>query len=284
MALNTFVQDFPDWMQPRSPWTQQDVGQLLDRGVRKRQQDQAMVLQLREMALREKSTTIMNDARLRQIEEAEAEVADLPRLQEYARNPDAGIPDFQSPKSYQKLSAIDLSMKRSQAGEMWANSQKAFWQRFAQLEGDDQATLNDMLRESNGHITGDIYKYAGESFKKVKTDVIQEPVYGPDGRFLGMAITGKGTKLITNTGRMADVDKMEYSTAKKELAAIDKQLNDPIASRFFKPEQKAAIEKSRAALHQKIGSILSRYDNDDDTEQPAAPTAPDHSDPLGVLK
>lgn len=166
MALDTRVQDFPDWMQPRSSWTQQDVGQMIQLGLRQKAQRQEQALQMQQLMLRDKQTTLMNDIRLNQMMEAQAEMDDVPLLNSLSKDPTQTMPNFKSPKSFMAAGRILENHSKTQAGQAWHATQKSFWDKFSELGGDDQAIVNDMLRESKGNVTGDIFKYTGEAFER----------------------------------------------------------------------------------------------------------------------
>lgn len=170
--LDTRLMDMPDWLQPRSPWTQRDTLAAMHQGVQHKQEQQAMALRMRELALRDEATTIMNEARLKQIEEAEAEVADLPLLQEYARNPEMGIPAFQSPKSFNKLQAIDLSRQRSELGKQTALDLKELYTRLAKVSAEDRAAITDMQKA--GAPTSEVWGFLGQAEERQRAKLAAE--------------------------------------------------------------------------------------------------------------
>lgn len=273
----------PSWLRPQANWQTNDTLQMLKLGIDQQQQEQQMALALREMALREQSQSILSEMRLSKMDEDQAEAADMPALQAYANNPGMGVPAFKSPKSYQKLQAIDLQRSRSELGKQQAADMADFNRRLAKVDARDRFAISEAMRK--GAPAAEVWDALAAA--EQKSDVTMEPIYGPNGQFLGMAVTGKGTKLITNTARMSDVDKLEYSAAQKEIQAINKQMRDPLTARMVErdPKQKATLQQSLAEAQRKIGEILSRYEAPDDgtgARTGAAVPPANQNDPLGL--
>lgn len=137
----------PSWLRPKQEWTAAHTLQALNMGAEVKQQQQRNVLAVRELMLREQYQTALNEKRLAVLEAQQAEIDDLPLLDQYAQNPDAGIPAFKSPKSYQKLQSIDLARSRSNLGKQTAADMTNFNQRLAKVDARDRFAIVDMQRQ-----------------------------------------------------------------------------------------------------------------------------------------
>lgn len=146
-GLDTRVMEMPSWLRPKQEWTAAHTLQALNMGAEVKQQQQRNVLAVRELMLREQYQTALNEKRLAVLEAQQAEIDDLPLLDQYAQNPDAGIPAFKSPKSYQKLQSIDLARSRSNLGKQTAADMTNFNQRLAKVDARDRFAIVDMQRQ-----------------------------------------------------------------------------------------------------------------------------------------
>lgn len=130
------------------------------------QQAQQDVLRMRELELRREQMTLVNQARLEGMEDRQANLADVPLLNQFAKDPSGEMPQFRSPASFAVAGRIAENWSKTKAGQAWQSSQKVFWDRAAEISGGDQALLNDMFAESKGQITSDIYKFVGAAYER----------------------------------------------------------------------------------------------------------------------
>lgn len=175
----------PDWLIPKTtPWQQLAVGAQVGAHIAQaRYRNQAMRIQVEEQAqrevlamqaldLRREQQTTMNQLRLQQMEEEKAEAADLPLLQEYAKNPEAGPPAFKSPKSYARLAQIDLARQRSELGKQTAADMKDFYARLSKVGAEDRATVADMQKA--GAPAAEVWSFLGQAEERQRAKLVTE--------------------------------------------------------------------------------------------------------------
>lgn len=249
-------------------------------GIQDKRQQQEMALRVREMALRDRSTTIMNDMRLQKIEEAEAEVADLPLLQEYARNPEGGIPAFQSPSSLSKLQAIDLSRLRSDLGKQTALDLKEFYNRLGKVSAEDRTIVTEMQRE--GAPAAQVWGFLGQAEERQRVKLQAEKPVAPSpiaklyreaaeaeamGETERADVSLKYARLLSEGGRGKTPSDPNVIEANARIRAAEKKFQ---ANEIDAKQYDALLDEALAKL--RAGQATPA----------AAPPAPATTDPLGI--
>lgn len=270
MALNTQLQDMPAWMSRSSDWTQRQPNQFtegLRLAVAAKQHQQNQALEARALILREQQMEMMNQHRLEQMNEAALEMEDAPLLAEYAKNPDAGVPNFKSPKSYSRLGEISLAHSRTEAQRAVIAARTELNKRLAKLSFDDAAEARKM--QADGASEYDIRKFVTTAEKRSTRNFAPPELQKvidlanqaeADGDLELAELYRKRADVIANggkivTGKMSDIDNAEYRRLNTRLNVINKQTQD------FKGSGDAArqLRKEREGIESELGAIKQKY-------------------------
>lgn len=282
MALNTSLIDMSNWMQAKD-WQSAALTtqRLLEAGVQKQRQDQEMALRLRQLMVQEQQQTALNQIRLEQLNQKERQLRDLTKLHEYSKNPDAGVPEFEDPSSYSKLSAVDLSRARGDVGRQNIADLTDFNKRLTKISPTDRATIRSMQKadrpedEQWGFLEEAETRQRTRLADEKRTPTLQSKLWdeadaaeqaGDLDRVTSLRNQAKGLgREREAVERMTIPDKEHLKTMRSRLDAINRDLE------FVSKERKTALREERQRVEDDIEAIIDNYEKPTGTT-PAVPS------------
>lgn len=313
MAIDT---SFPDWLMPKqTPWQSLALGaqvgaQIAQARYRNQalkvqveQQAQQDVLQMRRLALQEQQQTVMNQARLNEMEEAAAATRDAPRLAHFMKTGELNEP-LESPRSYPHLAQIELAKSRSEVGRIKAADETYFNKRVAKIDPRDRIAIDDMIED--GAPKSAVWDALGAAEERQRAKLQSEKTFAPSpirklldeandaevsGNMDEAETLRKRARTLSDGGRgatidpskMSDADRFRAGVLRTRLAAISATISNPLKREELGAVGAKEMTAERDTLTQDLEDILKKYSSA--TPAPgAAPATPPTSapDPLGI--
>lgn len=284
MAINATV---PHWLQEANTgWLRtaertgaHAISQGFDAGQKLAQNQQENLLKLRQLLLQREQLDAENKLRWQKLSEAEAETRDLTRLQQYAQDPDSGIPQFESPNSYSKLSAIDLALSRNELGRQLSFDRSDLNRRLSKVSAADRMAILEAKEKGLG---SEVYSLLDQAEARQREKLASEKTFVPSDvrRLLSEAndaelggnldeaeILRKRARILAGEaressvqGRMNEVDRYRLTDIRTRLNTVTRALADP-KSVLRSEDEKAKLQQEKAELEKQQTGILTRYES-----------------------